>query len=254
MLNFGYTAQSSASNGYNNKSYVIKPENKHYTTYFRSFYTNTTVSKPGSVNNNHVYSYYLGNSTLIFGISCALILFFVFTLFLLAYIFNKKKNCKNNSKKGIHDNINRNTRISLDELGELVDVISTAKKVTNGDVIKVSHDGESNLASLPTSCDVRCSEAFKAEYKILLHKISEAKSAMNDVKHKINDVMSAESSRDDRVGNNSEIVTSFPLSCDVQNDDVSVVKGSSKSLNKNSTRSSVDDDPSFWIHVSEDML
>ena len=241
-----YTTQSSASDSLSRKYNVTQPKKKHYTSSIRSSNTNTTVSKPGSITNNNVYSYYQGNSKLLFGISSALILFFIFTVFLLAYIFHKKKRRKNNDKKRIHDNSNRNNRISLDELGELVDVISRrqTEKVTTDDVIKVVQGEKFYLASLPISCDVRCNEAVKTENKILVNEIP-------DVKQVINHVTSAASSHDDRAENNLEIMTSLPTSCDVHNSDVSVMESPSKSLDKSSTRSLVVDDSSFWIHVSD---
>ena len=236
-----YTTKSSAYDSSSSKYYVTQPRNKHNTSSFRSSNTKTTLFKPGSITLNDVYSYYQGNNTLLFGISSALILFFILTLFLLAYIFNKKKKRKNNNKKRIHDNSNRNTRISLDELGELVDVISRrqTEKVTTDDVIKIANDEKFYLASLPISCDVRCSEALKTEIKILVNKIPAAEPT-------INDVTSSASLRDERVENKSEIMTSFPLSCDVHINEVN-------NQSKSSTKSSIDDDSSFWIHVSEVM-
>ena len=85
--------------------------------------TNTIVSNPINITNNGKHSHHQTFSTSLFGISSALVLFFVtFTLFLLGYIYKKKE--KNNRK-------NRKFRISLNDLCEFLSVISSLKKSQN---------------------------------------------------------------------------------------------------------------------------
>ena len=114
------------------------------------------------------------------------------------------------------------------------------------------------FASRPLYCDIRCNEAFKAENKVLVNKIVDviqplSEVTMYDVMSSVNDVTQAGSFRGERAELKTELMTLLPISCDVHNNDVNEGIIPSKSSDKSSTRSSLDDEPSFWIHVSESL-